>query len=228
VTKRAWFFLLCLAPAAAQEIVDQNFNTWLVYNGSHALRPKWNLIPEVHLRRHELTTSWQQNLYRLSAERVLSRGFSVMGGYTYFQSFRWGDFPQPARTHENRLHQQVAWRRGPMQYRARWEERWISDRGETRYQNRLRLQVRRAIRLNETWGVTLANELWLNVPPNLSTVFDQNRAQISVGRRVLPHLRVETGYLYQPRMQRNGRVLESNHTLVLTFVSDAPLFRKRR
>jgi hypothetical protein len=221
----AALLVLCFTSAIAQEIVDQNINTWLVYNGTHSFRPKWNLVPELHLRRHQLTTSWQQNLYRLSLERVLPRGFAVMGGYTYFQSFRWGDYPQPARTHENRFHQQVSYRRGVMQYRARWEERWISDRGETRYQNRLRLQVRRAMRLTETWGLTLANELWLNVPPNLSTVFDQNRAQISIGRRVLPRLRIEAGYMYQPRMQRNGKILESNHTLVLTFVSDAPLRR---
>ena len=220
-------FIVWLFPAVAQEIVDQNFNTWLVYNGSHALTQKWNLVPEFHLRRHQLITSWQQNLYRVSAERVLPHGLAAMGGYTYFQAFRWGDYPQAARTRENRLHQQVALRLGPTQYRARWEERWISDRGVTRYQNRLRLQVRRQVRLRESWALTLSNELWLNVPPNLVTVFDQNRAQIAIGRRVLPHLRVETGYMYQPRMQRNGRVLESNHTLVLTFVSDAPLFRRR-
>ncbi len=227
MTRAVITLLLSFSGLYGQEIIDSNFNAWVVYNGSHAISKNWSLVPELHFRRHEVITAWQQNLYRLSLERTLGHGIAVLGGYTSFHSYRWGQHPIANNTHEHRIHQQISWRQSGNLWRARFEERWIRDNDVTRYQHRLRLLWRRQFPLRQGYYWQASNELWLNVPPHVSTLFDQNRAQISIGHSIAPHLKMEIGYMYQPRMQRNARVLENNHTLVLTFVSDASLRLRR-
>lgn len=58
-------------------------------------------------------------------------------------------------------------------------------------------------------------------------MFDQNRASVLLGKRLSDHVRVEAGYMLQTVWQRNGRVREDNHTLVLAISSTLPFFSRR-
>ncbi|MFN0167725.1 MAG: DUF2490 domain-containing protein [Bryobacteraceae bacterium] len=218
---------LLAANASGQTILNNNFNAWWIYNGQHPIADKWDVHLEAHLRVYQAITSWQQGLLRAGLLRSLGPRWSVGGGYTNLRSGQWGPYPIPAPTNEHRIHQQVAFRHKTgawdWQQRLRWEERWIHDRGVWRYQNRLRQYTRASVpfRPGSPWYFAASNELWFNVPPNVSKPFDQNRTVVSIGKRLTRANRVEFGYMYQPRWQRNGIVLESNHTLVFTWLSTA-------
>ena len=55
---------------------------------------------------------------------------------------------------------------------------------------------------------------------------DQNRAYVALGRKLNADWEFEVGYLNQAIWQRNGRVREANHTLVLTIASKQPFGRR--
>lgn len=222
--------VLTITATCGQTIVSNNFNQWLIYQGTHAFRPKWDLQLETHFRRHEFINGWQQILLRSGFQRTLPRRFSVYFGYTFFRAYPWGDYKIPAITNENRLHQQVGyrhqWGRSDWNHRLRFEERWIWDRGQVRYQHRLRqfTKITLPFARKSPWYWGLSNEIWFNVPPNVVPyALDQNRTVATIGKRVSERNRIEFGYMYQPRWQRNGVVLESNHTLVMYILSNARL-----
>jgi hypothetical protein len=222
---RALLLILMAGTLAAETTLNTNVNAWFIYQGQHAISPKWEVHLESHLRRHQLVTSWQQILLRGGLQRPLGKGWSAGGGYTFFRSYPWGDYPIPAITNEQRLHQQVNYRHKTgtwdWQHRIRFEERWIHDRGLWRYQHRLRQYVKTTVPFKKSpWYLGVSNELWFNLPPNVIRSYDQNRTVITLGRRVSPATRVELGYMYQPRLQRNGFILESNHTVVLYLLSN--------
>ena len=62
--------------------------------------------------------------------------------------------------------------------------------------------------------------------PRAFSWFDQNRAYAAVGFELKPTLRLETGYMNQTLLARNGSRLEFNHTLMVSFFSTAA-FGKR-
>ncbi|MGH9628401.1 MAG: DUF2490 domain-containing protein, partial [Bryobacteraceae bacterium] len=99
-----------------------------------------------------------------------------------------------------------------------------------RYQNRFRYQVKASIPLRgrtiekSQWYIPVSNEILLNFGPNHgASAFDQNRAFLGAGYHLGEAGRIEAGYMNQLLAQRNGRVLEYNHTVVVSFSSSFPL-----
>jgi hypothetical protein len=59
------------------------------------------------------------------------------------------------------------------------------------------------------------DELFMNWGSEVAAnIFDQNRLQFMIGRRMSDALRLEVGYLDQLIQRPNGRQLERNHTLM--------------
>ena len=68
--------------------------------------------------------------------------------------------------------------------------------------------------------------LFTTLTTGCSSLFDQNRAYAALGLNIQPGWRFETAYMNQALLQRSGRVLELNHILMFSVLSNAPFPRK--
>jgi hypothetical protein len=165
-------------------------------------------------------------------------------GYVFTDTYPYGDFPSRFRSPEHRTYQQALVRQpiGPivLSHRYRLEQRFMGEMNSGdpeqvqnwRYQNRFRYQLRAMIPLTRgngggpEWYIPVSNEILLHFGPNLGeSIFDQNRPFIGIGHSFGDKGQLEIGYLTQILAQRNGRVMEYNHTVVISFTSTLPLRR---
>jgi hypothetical protein len=230
-----FFALLLLAlPALAQDrIVNNNFHTWMTYDGHHPFREsKWQAHLEGHWRRHDGLGKWQQLLLRPGLTYAFSPKFSATFGYAFIETWPYGPNSASSRFPEHRLWEQVyfTYRSGKASWgsRIRFENRWLGGDG-WRYENRLRLMQRMSLPLSKATYFITSNEFWIFVKPyRANSWFDQNRAYAAIGWKLAEGWRLETGYMNQAVLRRSGLILESNHTLRLTLLSDAAFGLRRR
>jgi Protein of unknown function (DUF2490) len=233
--------LLALVPAA--DIGDTNFNGWLMYFGDHPVAGKWGVHLEAQWRRTNGFSRWQQSFYRTAVNYDVNKSLQLTGGYAFAKTYPYGDFPTRQAADEHRIYQQILykqpWKRVRMQYRGRFEQRWLDVQTQQaqgplphagwRMQERLRLNCRMDVPLSPKYYLAFYNELLLHVPPNLGArILDQNRAYGALGVRLNKDFRVEMGYLHQHVAQRNGRIVEENHTIQLAIYSNLALRRKKK
>ena len=238
-------FLLCI-PAMSQDpapkLQDPNFHGWYMYFGDHPFKGKWGLHLEGQWRRHEVITKPQQLLLRPGINYELNPNVMFTLGYGYVTTHRYGDFPARFAFPEHRIYQQVLLKHSVgkvgFQHRYRMEQRWIgvmqqaagggAERVSWRHQNRFRYFMKGVVPLGKSpYFAALYDEIFLGFGPNIgASVFDQNRAYAALGRKLTPNNRVEFGYLNQLVAQRNGRVLEINHTLQVAWFSTVRLGKK--
>ena len=158
--------------------------------------------------------------------------------YAYVTTHRYGEYPVLAPFPEHRIYQQATVQqkagRADFQHRFRLEQRWIGQKlppelpipgiDPWRYQNRFRYLLRLVVPFEQKpWYFASQNEIFLNYAPmHGARVFDQNRAYAAIGRLLGKDTRIEAGYLQQTLLQRNGRVLEFNHTIHIAVFSRLP------
>lgn len=182
---------------------------------------------------------------RIAARYRLNPNVQFSVGVARPETFPYGKLPVPFRFPERRLWEQVQLSqsvgRVALTHRYRQEQRWLGhvelEDGEERVRNwvrtnraRYRLGALIPLRGSETddgeFYANLANELFINWGANITgNVFDQFRSYALLGYRHSRRLRVEAGYLEQLVQRPNGRQLERNHTLLLTFVTSHSLVR---
>ena len=247
------FLLLLLSCLAATTGYGQNnrlndYNTigWLVYVGDHKIAEKWTLHTEYQMRRVNWLRVPQNQLARLGLGRALTDRVTVSGGYTYFQSFRYGDYPAvagPRASPENRLYEDATLTtplgRLELTQRLRLEQRWLgtrTDGGEGAvakwtYQNRIRYYLSGAFALqgptldNNEWYLNAYDELFMAFGPNVqNNIFNQNRLSGGVGYQFTKDAKVELNYLYQiiqhagPDPASGQPVFEDNNGVLLNVV----------
>lgn len=226
------------APTGAQ-ILDHNLNGWGMYFGDHPIREsRWGVHLEGQWRRHDGFQRWQQLLLRPGVNFEVNRHLLLTGGYAFIQSYRYGEFPAVARTTpEHRIWEQALLRynTGKLSWstRLRFENRFLGVRdgagrlADYRYENRFRAWQRASVPVSRRHYVAAYDEIWFYVKPYASaSVLDQNRAYVALGRKFGPRWEFEAGYMLQSIWQRNGRVVEANHTLMFSIVSRQPFGRR--
>lgn len=181
------FFLLISAGSSGQpyRIIDRNAIGWYVYNGDHKLSKRWELHTEYQWRRVALIRSWQQSLARLGLKYKLTDQVKLAGGYTFFTTYPYGDFPVAdagVPTLENRTHEdiQLSATAGivKLDHRFRLEQRWLGIGADLNprhieqweYQNRARYQFSGTIPLEGT-----------SIDDGEQNVFNQNRLSGGLG-----------------------------------------------
>lgn len=213
---------LAALPAQAQSPRLRDFHSlaWFQYVGDHKLAPQWAIHTEVQWRRVNWLRDPQQELYRLGLVRTLSNRLKASGGYTFFQSHRYGQYADVAgrAVPEHRLYEDVSLKdqfgRVGLSQRIRLEQRWLAARnasGESdverwRYQNRIRYQLSVEVPLQ---GATIDDhefyfngfdELFIGFGQNVTNnVFNQNRLSGGLGYQFADNAQVELNYLYQVR-----------------------------
>ncbi|MGV3709087.1 MAG: DUF2490 domain-containing protein [Gemmatimonas sp.] len=245
---------LCLSTHTfAQESVRKTADqgaAWINYTGIHPISDKWRWLAEAQLRQYDLGRQPMQRFVRTGLLRVLTPGVRVGGGYFFAHTTPPEEFVPIAVTFtEHRLWQQfdmnAATGRFAWNHRYRLEQRWLERLGTSgadsaqrvgwNYSNRMRYMARATTSQggggapkDGKFYLTAFDELFISFGEKVRyNVFDQNRLFLGVGRQWSPKLRVEFGYLNQIALRGNGVDTERNHTLMLSFISDAPLYLKK-
>lgn len=234
-------FALAALPVAGQN--DSNGHLWANYFGDHAFgTSKWGVHLEGQWRRTRLGTAWQQLLLRPGVNYQVHPKVLLTAGYGFIQTHRYGEFPARAAFPEHRIFEQaqIAQRGWKLDWshRLRLEQRFIGQMGPRgdgtffrelwRHENRFRYMLRTNVPLHAKgdWYLGLYDEVFLNFGKNVGeNGFDQNRAYVAVGRKLPGQTRFEIGFMEQTLQQRNGRIWEHNHTLMVSIFSRAPFGR---
>jgi hypothetical protein len=228
--------LITLSPSFAQTITDTNANAWLMYFGDHAITSRWGIHLEGQARRADLGLTWQQLLLRTGANYQLNKYTMLTAGYAFVDSYPYGDYQSPATLPEHRFYEQVWIKhkpgRFPLQHRLRLEQRNIKvfdsqqpDQRRWELRQRFRYMFRGDVPLPKTDKVYLGfyDEFFIHFGANRGLRYlDQNRAYGAVGFKLNKFEKFEVGYLHQYVPQRNGRIVESNHTLQIALFSSRP------
>jgi hypothetical protein len=233
---------LCGQTSTAK-VQDHNFNGWYMYFGDHPLKGKWGLHLEGQWRRYEAITKPQQLLLRPAINYDLRPDVMFTLGYGYITSHRYGGYPAQFPAPEHRIFQQVLLKQNVgtagFQHRYRIEQRWIgvmqesagggAGRAAWRLQNRFRYFFKGVVPLGKTQNfAAFYDEIFLGFGPNIgASIFDQNRAYAAFGRQLTGNNRIEIGYLNQLVAQRDGRILEVNHTLQVAWFSTVRFGKKK-
>ena len=223
-----------LAPvllAAQDRILDHNAHGWYIYFGDHPIaKSRWGVHLEGQYRRHNVITQWQQLLLRPGVNFQATPKVMLTAGYAYVRSYVYSEHaaPGPA-TPEHRLWEQawIRYKTGNIGWstRLRFENRFVWTNPGYRYENRFRAWQQIRVPIAPRKYFTAYDEFWVYVKPYVSNSwFDQNRAYAAVGFELRPTLRLETGYMNQAILVRNGSRLELNHTFMLSLFSTARIF----
>ncbi|RZK13812.1 MAG: DUF2490 domain-containing protein [Hymenobacter sp.] len=209
-------------PSFGQSARLNDFHSlaWLVYVGDHKIADKWAIHTEYQWRRVDWLRDPQQQLARLGVVRTLTDRVKVSGGYTYFQSHRYGAYAEvPGHaTPENRIYEDISLSdklgRLGLSQRIRLEQRWLGSRDKTgngpvqkwAYQNRIRYQLEAEFPLqgptidDGELYLTAFDEVFIGFGQNVGdNVFNQNRLSGGLGYQFTKAAKLELNYLYQIR-----------------------------
>ncbi len=224
------------AQTTGARIRDTNVNSWWVYQGDHKFgQTDFGAFVQVQVRRANAGASWQQMQFLQGATYQLSPKIQISAGYVWTRTARYGDRPAARPLLEHRTYQQLlikhTARKLTLDHRFRVEQRFLETTAAGldyfRYQNRVRYQLRFAIPVSrgEKWYAYGGSEVMFHFGPNHGPdALDQHRPFGGLGYKLTDHNKLETGYLLQHLLQRNGQVTEFNHTLRLQWSSTLPLF----
>ena len=241
--------LLAVSAAFGQapRLPDRNNIVWLVYSGDHQVSEKWAVHTEYQWRRVSWLGSPQNQLARLGLVRTLTDRVKIAGGYTYFQTHRYGTYPtvQSQAVPEHRLYQDLTLTNEPLgrlrlTHRFRLEQRWLGTRPEDdgrgpvlrwEYQNRIRYQLAGELPLqgptldDGEWYLNAFDELFISFGRHVgNNVFNQNRLSGGLGYQFADNAKVELNYLNQisqhgePDPISDRPVFEFNHGLRLNML----------
>ena len=225
--------VLTFSARAQDRQVQQNFRVWFPYFGDHAFGDsRWGVHLEAQARFQDGVTNLQHLVLRPGINYQPNRLLMLTAGYAYVRLYP-SDTVAPLLPprNEHRIWEQ-AWLRyssGRVSWstRFRFENRFIEGTNGYRFENRIRAWQQATVPLDKRIYVTGYDELFFYVKPyQSSSPFDQNRAYAALGFNIKPGWRFETGYMNQALLQRSGRVLDVNHTLVFAILSNAA-FRRR-
>ncbi len=230
--------VLWTSTASGQRETRENFNVWLNWFGDIELNDKWAIDFDGSVRRSDGVEETAQYLWRAAIRRNVLPNVRVGLGYAGTDTHPYGKLPIAFRAPEHRAFQELRLTqsagRAQVVHRYRLEQRWAGrvalENGEERVQNwvrtnRARYFVRATIPLQGNtldageWYLNVGDELFINWGANIQgNVFDQNRIQITAGKRLGRNVRLEAGYLDQLIQRPNGRQLEQNRifTMILT------------
>lgn len=248
------YLLTPTAYGQAQRLPDDNAIGWYVYNGDHKVGQKWEVHTEYQWRRIDLIRTWQQSLARLGLNYKLSDNVKLSGGYTYFVTFPYGQYPQADQGvpyPEHRIYEDIqfksAYGRLGLTHRFRLEQRWLGQLSEENprqvsdweYQNRVRYQIAGVIALkgdrvrDGEFYLNFFDELFIGFGQNVGqNIFNQNRISGGLGYQIRDNFKLELNYLNQilqhaePDKASGNPVFEYNNGFRLNVIYDIDFTKK--
>ncbi|AUC85025.1 DUF2490 domain-containing protein [Polaribacter sp. ALD11] len=197
---RKIILLLCLSfiinKTQAQKSAEDQLGTWYMYNGSHKLSKKYALKTMAHFRYYELTSKFQQEIYRLGVNYTFNQKTNLTLGLSYAT----GDLEYDASSknlYESRFYEDLNlksnWGEFTGKHRIRLEQRFIHKNGNTdQFVNWVRYNLNVGYPLSNTWSVYAFNELFLHL--NQSKRFAQNWTGAGFLYKLNNAIKLKAGY----------------------------------
>ncbi len=231
----------------AYRIYDNNTIAWYQTTANVKLTDKWGVVGEYNWRRTNFTQNWLQGQLRMGVNYQLSDAIQARAGYSFIESYAYGDHPTLADGYtniEHRSYEQIEFKNS-MDYltlssRFRLEQRWQNKHKGSeaidywKYSNRARFQVRADVPLGikklepKHFYLAFLDEAFLAFGPSVGVnLFDQNRFGAFVGYQFSKQLKLEGGYFNHIQQQGglvNGKsVIQLNEGLMVNCVLDFDL-----
>lgn len=132
------FFTTSILFAQVNPKADQS-NGWIFYTGNHKITEKWGLHTEYQFRRTDVFSKPMQHQIRLGLDYNLTKQIMVSAGWSYIETFAYGDFASeiPAKYNNYKFNEQRIWEQLTLKHdpinrfhfdsRFRLEQRWIAS-----------------------------------------------------------------------------------------------------
>lgn len=210
---------------------------------------RWRVPLEIQIRRAETGATWQQFQLRATVLFKANDRVTLGGGYSYINTWPYGEQPVATEFPEHRLFEQLsinhkinAKTTPRIDHRLRLEQRYVRRINaatrqlldEYNYTNRFRYQGGVTLPLSKgvdvwhpkksDWVFYANDELFFNFGENVQrNKFDQNRVAAGIGYYFSKDSHFRAGYLHQYIQKGDGVRFESNHTITLTYTHDFTL-----
>lgn len=190
------FLSLFCFKIQAQTSAENKLGTWYMYNGSHKLSDKFALKTMAHFRYYELTSEFQQEIYRLGINYTFNPKTNLTLGLSYATADLDYDVPS-IHLYEYRFYEDLnlksIWGKFSAKHRFRLEQRFIhKDLTTNQFQNWIRYNLNVSYPLSKKWNVFVFNELFLNL--NRSKRFAQNWTGTGLLYKLNNSLKFKMGY----------------------------------
>ena len=199
-----WALLLFSLFANSQNS-NNNVGSWAILFNQTKLRNNWSLHNEIQYRSYSLSPNTEQILLRVGVNFHLSKNAIITAGYGWITNYKDdGGIIKNQLVDEQRLWQQISLKdsygRFFIEHRYRIEQRWIDNKINPEYKNRIRYLLRLSIPFNNkqisknTVFFTAYNELFVNLT---NQPFDRNRLYGALGFQFNDFTNLQIGYLAQ-------------------------------
>lgn len=230
----------CAFGSLAQEKTTTNNNDiWFLIHGNYEVSDKMGFDSEAHFRLADYGNQKQQILLRPSIYYNLNERVKFFVGYTYINTYPYGEQPSKGRTPENNIWVQalISQKIGKigLSHRYRLEQRWVgqlalSSHGyevvDNIHKNRFRYRLTAKFRIptDERFYFTVFDELWINYGKSTGiSYFDQNWLFGGFGLYLNKGTAIELAYMWQFIEKPDGIRKESNNTIQLSLHYNIPI-----
>lgn len=216
-------FLSIVCIVIMQTSFSQNssdkLGNWYMYNGSHKVSEKWKIQTMAHFRYYELSTNFQQEIYRLAANYSLHKKLNFSLGYSYVTTdFLFGD--GSINVFENRIYEDINYsnffNKLKLRHRFRFEHRFIKANTINNESHWFRYDLNANYPISKNWSIYAFNEIFLNI--DKSKRFVQNWTGFGFLHQLNKNLKLNLGYLNIKLPDENqkrillGIILNTNHS----------------
>ena len=213
-----------LASGAALEVhagstVNQDFRLWSPVYLTVPLSPSFIGYMEVNPRFGDDVSELDQLLIRPAI------GYKLTDRWSLWQGYAWVGNYQPRFIEENRVFQQLLYKRTfpfvKLLNRSRLEERFIENVAGTAVRARTMLRGDFPLPQAPGWALVVYDEIFVNlntVKNGPAAGLDQNRFFLGMNHKVTEHLNIDLGYQMQALNNgQSGLINQINHVLLLQF-----------
>ena len=238
--------LMVFCTGYSQQI-SNNTNVWLHYSGKNKLSDKLSFTLEATMRYANGFSEKQQWFVRPSIDYQFSKSFVTSVGYTYYDTYVYGEVPMNKIT----TPEHHVWLQGTfthqlsdlkITHRLRDENRFVgianaNNNGgleitEFEYRNRLRymfLMNYPLIKKDEKTQLfaVLGDEVFVNVGvKEAETLLQQNRAIVGLGYNLDAHNQLQINYIHQNIWNLKNTIVENNPTIRISYITNFDWYKK--
>lgn len=239
-------FLMIFLKGYSQQ-VSNNTNVWLHYSGKNKFSEKLSFTLEATMRYADGFSQKQQWFVRPSLDYQFSKSFIASVGYTYYDTYVYGEIPMNKMT----TPEHHVWLQGSFTHnlndlkfthRLRDENRFVgiatsNSQGELEitnyeYRNRLRYMFLLNHPLTKKKGkaklfAVLGDEVFMNIGvKEAKTVVQQNRIIAGLGYNFNEHHQIQINYFHQNIWNLKNTLLEDNPTLRISYITNFDWYKK--
>ncbi|XOV95010.1 MAG: DUF2490 domain-containing protein [Bacteroidota bacterium] len=229
----ALFFTLIILntnQVNAQEVHGEP-DVWFLLLNHYKLNDNWSLGNEFHMRFDDYLNDKEQLLIRPFLNYHANPNVVFTVGYTFINTYPYGQYPLPASKPENNIWEQVTLIQNVgkinIQHRYRWEHRWQGDLVQNApgdpfivdgfsYSNRFRYRITVRRPISERLFINVFDELWIRMDEHLRNVdFDRNWLYLALGLKLNDKVSLQAAYLHH-YAKNNPTRFEKHPTLQFT------------